>query len=58
MKKIPRIYCASVEINVPTNLKNVKVSNQFNKSNISIKKNMKIIIQNLNIWECIEFKCK
>ena len=50
-----------VEINVPTNLKNVKVSNQFNKSNISIKKNkknMKIIIQNLNIWECIEFKCK
>ena len=50
-----------VEINVPTNLKNVKVSNKFNKSNVSIKKskkNMKIIIQNLNIWECIEFKCK
>ena len=51
----------NVEINVPTNLKNVKVYKQFNKSNVSIKKskkNMKIIIRNLNIWECIEFKCK
>ena len=50
-----------IEINIPTNIKNIKMSNQYNKSNVSIKKgnkNMKIIIQKLNIWECIEFKCK
>ena len=50
-----------IEINIPKNIKNIKISNQYNKSNVSIKKgtkNMKIIIQNLNIWECIEFKYK